>query len=447
MKKKLLCLAAACTASPFVSAADTGQSLALEEVIVTATKRGAYSAQDVSIAISALDGSALDAMGATQFDQWAGEVPGLNFESWGPGDKDYVIRGINSPTGGTVGVYYDEAVTTGRFLENGGGRQVDIKLHDLSHVEILKGPQGTLYGANSLSGTIRYISKRPNLEKLEAYVEVESSATDDADDLNTMINAMIDVPVVADTLGLRIVGWKHDNAGYIDNNRYHEDDVNEEDTEGVRAILRWQATEDFVISANYTRQNLDLENDSRITPSGVDVFVVDPASSGIPGPSFPAVSGGDNISTEVVRTPWEEEVDIYGLTAEWRVGPGTLTATTKQLVRALKPGGLLIIAVPNYTSFDARYYGPDWAAYDVPRHLWHFAPASILRLVRGVTCVSKRSMPFDSYYVSLLSEKYRNSGLPGRLRGMWNALRSNMMAMFRPSRASSVIYVFQKPLV
>ena len=335
MKKKLLCLAAACTASPFVSAADTGQSLALEEVIVTATKRGAYSAQDVSIAISALDGSALDAMGATQFDQWAGEVPGLNFESWGPGDKDYVIRGINSPTGGTVGVYYDEAVTTGRFLENGGGRQVDIKLHDLSHVEILKGPQGTLYGANSLSGTIRYISKRPNLEKLEAYVEVESSATDDADDLNTMINAMIDVPVVADTLGLRIVGWKHDNAGYIDNNRYHEDDVNEEDTEGVRAILRWQATEDFVISANYTRQNLDLENDSRITPSGVDVFVVDPASSGIPGPSFPAVSGGDNISTEVVRTPWEEEVDIYGLTAEWRVGPGTLTATTNTFRRDL----------------------------------------------------------------------------------------------------------------
>ncbi|MEZ4896244.1 MAG: class I SAM-dependent methyltransferase [Saprospiraceae bacterium] len=143
---------------------------------------------------------------------------------------------------------------------------------------------------------------------------------------------------------------------------------------------------------------------------------------------------------------YREEFDVITL---WHVleHVHTLTATTKQLVRALKPGGLLIIAVPNYTSFDARYYGPDWAAYDVPRHLWHFAPASILRLVRGVTCVSKRSMPFDSYYVSLLSEKYRNSGLPGRLRGMWNALRSNMMAMFRPSRASSVIYVFQKPLV
>ena len=143
---------------------------------------------------------------------------------------------------------------------------------------------------------------------------------------------------------------------------------------------------------------------------------------------------------------FREEFDVITL---WHVLEHihTLDQTVMQLIRALKPGGLLVIAVPNYTSFDAKYYGKDWAAYDVPRHLWHFAPASILRLVRGVTCVSKRSMPFDSYYVSLLSEKYRNSGLPGRLRGMWNALRSNMMAMFRPSRASSVIYVFQKPLV
>lgn len=308
-------------------------AVALEEVVVTASKRGAAAAQDIPIAIAAFDASRMEAMGATQFDQWAGQISGLNFEDWGPGDKDYVIRGINSPTGSTVGVYYDESVVTGRFLENGGGRQVDIKLHDLERVEVLKGPQGTLYGANSMSGTIKYITNKPSLSEIEGTIETEIGQTDSAGDLNTMVNGMINIPLVEDTLGFRFVGWQHDNSGYIDNNRYDEEDVNEDETQGFRAQLKWQANDSLSFLFSYTKQDQEADNNSRITPSGVPVFSVDPNASGIPGPAFPTVSGGDNISTEVARTPWDENAEIIGLTAEWELDAGTLTATTNRFTR------------------------------------------------------------------------------------------------------------------
>lgn len=143
---------------------------------------------------------------------------------------------------------------------------------------------------------------------------------------------------------------------------------------------------------------------------------------------------------------FREEFDVITL---WHVLEHihTLDQTVMQLIRALKPGGLLVIAVPNYTSFDAKYYGKDWAAYDVPRHLWHFAPESVVRLVRNLTCLAKKSMPFDAFYVSLLSEKYRQSGILGRLRAPLIAALSNGKAIFDPIKASSVIYVFQKPMV
>lgn len=143
---------------------------------------------------------------------------------------------------------------------------------------------------------------------------------------------------------------------------------------------------------------------------------------------------------------FRENFDVISL---WHVleHVHTLKLTVAQLVKALKPGGILVVAVPNYTSYDARYYGKDWAAYDVPRHLWHFAPKSMEKLMSGLVAVTKRSMPFDAYYVSLLSEKYRHASGLGRLRGLLVATIANIKAIFNPTKSSSVIYVFQKPLV
>lgn len=112
--------------------------------------------------------------------------------------------------------------------------------------------------------------------------------------------------------------------------------------------------------------------------------------------------------------------------------------------KLLKPDGVLIIAVPNYKSFDARLYREFWAAFDVPRHFWHFSQSSIKLLAHRVnmTLVETRPMKFDAYYVSLLSEKYK-TGKMNYLRGFWNGWRSNARAL-RSGEYSSLIYVIRK---
>jgi 2-polyprenyl-3-methyl-5-hydroxy-6-metoxy-1,4-benzoquinol methylase len=114
----------------------------------------------------------------------------------------------------------------------------------------------------------------------------------------------------------------------------------------------------------------------------------------------------------------------------------------KAVQKLLKPNGRLIIAVPNYTSFDAQYYQSYWAAYDVPRHLYHFNPKSMAALSHKYSfrIVDTIPMWFDSFYVSLLSEKYRKSGYFGVLRAFVIGIISNLLAFRINKRASSIIY-------
>ena len=108
----------------------------------------------------------------------------------------------------------------------------------------------------------------------------------------------------------------------------------------------------------------------------------------------------------------------------------------------LAPGGKAFVAVPNWTSYDASVYGKFWAAYDVPRHLYHFSPAAMHRLLNGhgFTLVATKPMWYDSFYVSMLSEQYRKGKL-GFLRAVPVGLVSNAKALFNKGRCSSVIYV------
>lgn len=122
-----------------------------------------------------------------------------------------------------------------------------------------------------------------------------------------------------------------------------------------------------------------------------------------------------------------------------------LDETWQQLLKLLKPSGILIIAVPNCSSTDAKHYGCYWAAYDVPRHLWHFTPKTI-RLFserHGFKLVSLYPMRFDAYYVSMLSEKHLNHSFPF-IRGLWNGFRAGLCSMGHKELSSSIIYVFRK---
>ena len=122
-----------------------------------------------------------------------------------------------------------------------------------------------------------------------------------------------------------------------------------------------------------------------------------------------------------------------------------LEAYLVQLKALLKPGGVLLIAVPNYTSHDAGFYQEYWAAYDVPRHLYHFSPASMRSLLQrqGLSLRDIKPMWFDSFYVSLLSEKYK-TGKASLVKGFWRGFISNLKALGNKEKCSSLIYVINK---
>jgi 2-polyprenyl-3-methyl-5-hydroxy-6-metoxy-1,4-benzoquinol methylase len=122
-----------------------------------------------------------------------------------------------------------------------------------------------------------------------------------------------------------------------------------------------------------------------------------------------------------------------------------LHPTMKQLNRVMKPGAGIFIAVPNYTCSDAKAYGPAWAAWDVPRHLYHFSPESMKKLLaaHGFKLTAIHPMWFDSFYVSMLSEKYLR-GKNNHLRAFFIGLRSNIKALINKEHCSSLIYVAVK---
>lgn len=122
-----------------------------------------------------------------------------------------------------------------------------------------------------------------------------------------------------------------------------------------------------------------------------------------------------------------------------------LRGTLSDVRRLLAPQGIVVIALPNQQSYDAWYYGKYWAAWDVPRHLWHFAPQNIERLMaaNGFELLYKKTMPFDPFYVSLLSEKYREKPLwfiNGALQGFISLIKGYLNV----NRSSSVIYIFSR---
>ncbi|CAN5823298.1 methyltransferase domain-containing protein [soil metagenome] len=117
----------------------------------------------------------------------------------------------------------------------------------------------------------------------------------------------------------------------------------------------------------------------------------------------------------------------------------------QQIKRVLKQGGVALIALPNYTSQDATYYGANWAAYDVPRHLYHFSPASIetLLALHEMKLEAVKPMWLDAFYIAMLSEQYK-SGKTNLLSAIWNGLRSNLQALQNKEKCSSLVYIIRK---
>lgn len=155
----------------------------------------------------------------------------------------------------------------------------------------------------------------------------------------------------------------------------------------------------------------------------------------------------NNITLQPIANLFTIEQGKYDIITMWHVMEHVhqLHDYMAQLAKLLAPQGKLIIAVPNYTSKDAELYGKDWAAYDVPRHLYHFSPQGMAYFAEkhGLRVKAMKPMWFDSVYVSMLSEKIK-TGKPSLVKGVINGLRSNIKTLANTEKCSSVIYIISK---
>lgn len=153
-----------------------------------------------------------------------------------------------------------------------------------------------------------------------------------------------------------------------------------------------------------------------------------------------------NIQPQQSQQLFEFNKESFNAITMWHVLEHVheLHAYIKQIESLLAPNGKLFIAVPNYTSKDAEVYGADWAAYDVPRHLYHFSPQSMEALLKtyNLKLITCKPMWFDSFYVSMLSEQYQN-GKENIIKAFFNGFMSNMKAWGDTRKCSSVIYVIK----
>jgi len=186
------------------------------EVIITAEKR-ASTVQETPISLTAISGDQLQEQGTSDIRGIIAEVPGISMRYEGPGQTELELRGLASSGGSspTVGFYLDEVPLSPPAAAITGKVVIDPDLFDLNRVEVLRGPQGTLYGSGSMGGTIKLVTNQPNLTKYEGNFESILSGTEGGG-VNVGGNAMLNVPLVDDKLAVRVVLTDKFNSGWID---------------------------------------------------------------------------------------------------------------------------------------------------------------------------------------------------------------------------------------
>ena len=253
------------------------KKLTLEEVIVTATKRGDANQQNIAMSISAVGGDNIVKQGLVGMDDLLRSTPSTNFLDRGAGRNGIIIRGVTaSPqTDATVGVYIDETPLTGLGSSSpGSGGNPDLKFVDMERIEVLRGPQGTLYGDGSIAGTVRVIPNAPDLSSFSGEIAGNFSSTADDGGDNTMLRGVFNLPVVKNTFAIRVVAYDYDNSGYYksvagsnaDKQIWADafggvitdkDDVGSDGYTGGRISVLWQVSDNFDVSLSHIMQDIE----------------------------------------------------------------------------------------------------------------------------------------------------------------------------------------------
>jgi iron complex outermembrane receptor protein len=220
------------TSAGVLSGAVVAAENVLEEVTVTATKR-VENLQDVPFAVSALGQEKLDELNIANFDDYIRYLPGVNSAGRGPGQSSIFIRGMATDSSDQTSIEIGAPVpNVALYLDeqpvSSGGRNLDLYAADIARVEVLPGPQGTLFGASSMAGTIRLITNKPVYNEFHSGFKA-SVATTKSGDLSNSVEAYINWPLIDDRMAIRGVFYNAVEGGYIDNvygeNAYTADDV------------------------------------------------------------------------------------------------------------------------------------------------------------------------------------------------------------------------------
>jgi iron complex outermembrane recepter protein len=308
------------TGAVTVASADGSE---LAEIIVTARKTIEL-LQDTPMSVAVITADAIEKTGATTLEDLGRETAGLNIVSAAPGQNQIILRGLSGNN--TVDFYLDDtplSIGIGNAVQP-TNFDIDPALFDLNRVEVLRGPQGSLYGASSFGGTVRYITNQPNLAEEHVTAQVTASGTEDGG-FNEEADGLINQPIIPGYLAVRAMVFDRNNSGYIDQyptdpNNYLavlpgpvDKDINTEQTFGGRIAIETKPIDEFSATLAAYYQHMDL--------GAPFTFDAPPGSFSAP------------IQSRLVREPSTDQVQLYTLTLQGDVQPVHFTSSTSYMDR------------------------------------------------------------------------------------------------------------------
>jgi iron complex outermembrane recepter protein len=298
------------TASALATAAEESP---LAEIVVTATRR-AQPLQDVPASVAVVDPDQFAQGGLNSLADVLAYVPGVIFNDNGaPGQGSVTMRGVtNIFSTASVGIYIDDIPygSETSFAE-GANFALDALLADIDRVEVIKGPQGTLYGASSMGGALRYITREPSLTEVHGKVSSDLSETAHGG-FNQLYKGSVSVPLIHDKLALSVSGFYQNADGFIDETSRNLKDVNGAKLQGGSAALLFEPTDKLKIKLNYMNQKFDFRNANAVP---FDV------TTGTP-------TAGRYNEVAPTDTPTAIKFELAGATLEYQLGWATATAVT-----------------------------------------------------------------------------------------------------------------------
>lgn len=310
-------LALVASAASAQQAASSGDQI--EEIIVTAQRRE-QTLMEVPQSISVVGGEALERQAAVSFMDYAALIPGFTVTQDNPGESRLILRGINTGSvGATVANYIDDApFGSSGSLSNGGVLAGDFDTFDVARVEVLRGPQGTLYGSNALGGVLKFITAAPSMAgfegKAQAGVEdVKSGGT------GYTGNAMLNVPL-GETLAFRASGFYRKNAGYVDAVGRTGSNINRSASYGGRASLLFNASENVSVRLFALAQNIEVDSPGSFEVNPLTLKPVSVATG--------ARQGDRRTRYERIADRNDVDYRLYSGTLNWNVGFADLVSVT-----------------------------------------------------------------------------------------------------------------------